>query len=185
MSRQQRNIGDSNGIGGALLAAKAAMSLPFADQIGIIAKVLAAMACGGIIGMERELARRPAGFRTHMLIAAACALMVSSGPALIQTYTAVAASESMSFDPFRILEAVVTGIAFLGAGTIIHRKSENAVEGLTTAGSLLLSGTIGVVLALELWVVGVAMTLLAVVTLQVFGRLERWAAKRFGHRGED
>src|SRR5690606_21212661 len=150
----------------------------------IVGKVLAAMACGGIIGMERELAQRPAGFRTHMIISAACALLVGAGPAMVQMSIDAGHGDRMEFDPYRILGAVVTGISFLGAGTIMRRRSENTVEGLTTAGSLLLAGAIGVVVALELWVVAIAMTVISLLVLRVFNMVERWIAGRFSDQEE-
>lgn len=122
-----------------------------------------ALACalGAIIGVEREVSNKPAGLRTHVLAAAAVALFVIVGQHLAAT-----ANENLQPDPVRILEAIATGISFLGAGTIIFRKSEGVVEGLTTATSLLLCAAIAMTAALELYVLAIGVTLFALVVLR-------------------
>ncbi|HEY2921955.1 MAG TPA: MgtC/SapB family protein, partial [Candidatus Binatia bacterium] len=89
-------------------------------QLTIIGEVALAILLGGIIGIEREVANKPAGFRTHMLVAGAAALLVGLGDALIRRFGASVDSELISSDPIRIVGAVITGISFLGAGTIFR-----------------------------------------------------------------
>jgi putative Mg2+ transporter-C (MgtC) family protein len=113
-------------------------------QLEILGEMLLAMILGGAIGFERETANKPAGLRTHMLVAGSAALITGLGRAMVSL---LGVDESLiQADPIRIIEAVVTGISFLGAGTILHHRGENKIEGLTTAASLLFVGALGIAL---------------------------------------
>src|SRR5687767_7867318 len=101
-------------------------------QLEVLAEVALAMLLGGLIGFERELAERPAGLRTHMMVAGAATLLVALGDVFLLRVTEGSARE-LHADPIRIVEAVVTGVSFLGAGAIFRRGGESPVEGLTTA----------------------------------------------------
>ena len=102
-------------------------------------RMAAAVVLGGIIGFERELAARPAGLRTHMMIAlAACLLTLITFEMLAMPRLADAASKS---DPLRLVEAVTAGIAFLAAGTIFTSKGR--VTGLTTGAGMWMAGAVG------------------------------------------
>jgi putative Mg2+ transporter-C (MgtC) family protein len=145
--------------------------MDFADvqwqaQLQIVGTVVLAAILGGIVGMEREMADRPAGLRTHAILAAAACLLVSLPDALLEYYAAEAASDILRADPIRIVEAVVTGTAFLGAGTIFRDRDKGAVEGLTTAASLLLVGAIGISVALNQLVTAVLVTVLTLLLLR-------------------
>ena len=132
----------------------------------ILAEVALAMLLGGLIGVEREMADKPAGFRTHMLVAGAAALLVGLGDALILRFH-VSTNEGMRSDPIRIVEAIITGIAFLGAGTIFRRTDKKEhVEGLTTAASILMSSALGIAVALRQFVVAIGVTFLALIVLR-------------------
>jgi putative Mg2+ transporter-C (MgtC) family protein len=76
-------------------------------------------------------------------------------------------------DPIRIIEAVVTGISFLGAGTILHHRGENKIEGLTTAASLLFVGALGISVALSQFILAVTATIITLITLRVLLLTER------------
>ena len=116
--------------------------MDWASQLPIIGEVALAMVLGGAIGVEREFADKPAGFRTHMLVAGAAALLVGLSAALVAEYAAHPNSDLLRFDPVRVVEAIVTGVSFLGAGTIFRRSETNHVEGLTTAASILLAAAV-------------------------------------------
>jgi putative Mg2+ transporter-C (MgtC) family protein len=139
------------------------------------------MVLGGVVGLDRELANRSAGLRTHMLVAGAAAVFVTLGEILLRGYDRGIEPDILRSDPLRIIGAVITGVSFLGAGTIIKKTSgdhNDGVEGLTTAASLLMSAAIGMTIALrQLWLaIGVAgMTL---VTLRLVRWLEEWAGWR-------
>lgn len=138
-------------------------------QLQTVGAVVIAAILGGFVGMERELADRPAGLRTHAILAAAACVLVSLPDALLEYYSAEMAPEILRADPIRVVEAVVTGTAFLGAGTIF-RDRDRGVEGLTTAASLLLVGAIGISVALKQMLTAVLVTLLTLLVL----RAARW-----------
>jgi putative Mg2+ transporter-C (MgtC) family protein len=99
--------------------------------VEIVLRLLAAVVCGGIVGWEREAKGRPAGLRTHMMVALGAgsftlAALDMAGPGA---------------DPVRILQGVVTGIGFLGAGSIMQSRGE--VQGMTTAAGIWVVGAIG------------------------------------------
>jgi putative Mg2+ transporter-C (MgtC) family protein len=136
----------------------------FIIQLQILAEMVLAMILGGIIGFERERADKPAGLRTHMLVAGSAALLTGFGRVLIPQ---IGIDETfIQADPIRIIEAVITGITFLGAGTIIRNRSENQIEGLTTAASLLLVGAVGIGAALNQFLLAIGATLIILLTLR-------------------
>jgi len=142
-------------------------------QLFIILEVIVAMVLGGVIGYDRQLADKPAGFRTHMLVAGAAALFVGLGNLAVAKFHAAFADTTVRSDPIRLFEAIITGVSFLGAGTIIRRSVGNRVEGITTAASLLFTAAIGATIGLAEWFLGVVLTLI------VFGILH--LARRFKH----
>lgn len=150
-------------------------------ELQILLNVLIATALGAIIGIEREWADKPAGLRTQMFVAGAAALLASLGFAVFAEVTTQKNRGYVNADPIRVIEAIVTGVSFLGAGTIFRRGLErNQVEGLTTAASLLFTAGIGIATALERYVLasGVAFTGLAIL------RGMSWIERRIGsHKG--
>lgn len=143
-------------------------------HLEVLWKVALALLLGGIVGAEREMAAKPAGLRTHMLVCAAAALLVGLSEILVSQLSEDVPAAFVRTDPIRVLEAVITGVSFLGAGTIIRQRDEGVVSGLTTAASLLLTAAIGVAVALHAVLLAIGVTLLAFVTLH----LVRWFEKR-------
>ena len=128
--------------------------------VPVIIKLLLAVLLGGIIGVERSYKNRPAGFRTHILVTLGATVASMSG-----IYLYVRAS--LPADVSRIGAAVVSGLGFLGAGTIIVTKNYT-VKGLTTAAGLWTSGIIGLALGAGFYegaVIATALVLLAETTL--------------------
>src|ERR671918_1220901 len=123
--------------------------LDWIEQIWLIGEVALAALLGGLIGFEREIADRPAGLRTHMLVASAAALFVGLTDSFLGVYTGLGYSEFMSIDPIRVTQAIVTGVAFLGAGTIFRGGRDNYIQELTTAASILLVSGIGMAVSLN------------------------------------
>jgi putative Mg2+ transporter-C (MgtC) family protein len=148
------------------------VDLNWQSQLQTVGSVVIAAILGGIVGIERELADRPAGLRTHAILAAAACLLVSLPDALLEYYVTASAPDVLRADPIRIVEAVVTGTAFLGAGTIFRDRDKHAVEGLTTAASLLLVGAIGISVALRQLITAVLVTLLSLLLLRVARRFK-------------
>ncbi len=141
-------------------------------QVQILGHVALAMLLGGLIGLDREWARRPAGLRTHVLVAAGAALFVSLGDILIMQFNSAIRTEILRSDPIRLIEAVITGISFLGAGTIIRDQSKGRVEGLTTAASILVAAGIGVCVAIHQYILAIGVTGLVLLILRGLHNLE-------------
>lgn len=159
----------------------AAFTADWSLQLLLVAEVAFAMLLGGVIGFERELANKPAGFRTHMLVAGASALLVGMGETLVAKFAEDAGHELIQADPFRIIGAVVSGVSFLGAGTIF-RGGRQHVEGLTTAASLLISASLGVAVGSRQWITAIGVTLLTLAVLRALVFVEA-AISRHEKRG--
>lgn len=127
---------------------------------------------GAIVGLEREVADKPAGLRTHMFVCAAAAMLMLLSNVVLDEFQADKAPESLRSDPIRIIQAIVVGISFLGAGTIIH-QGKDRVEGLTTAASILLTAGVGIAVAVGQFVFAGGTAIMAVVVLLIFGWAER------------
>jgi len=125
-----------------------------------------------LLGWERELARKPAGLRTHILVGAGSALLILLGDTVMDRFTAEQGTSLIQSDPIRVLQAVVVGISFLGAGTIVHQRGAG-VEGLTTAASVLLTAAIGMAVALGRAPLATMITIGAVCVIHGLGLLER------------
>lgn len=140
-------------------------------QVDLTIRLVVALLVGAVIGLERELQRMPAGFRTHAL--------VSLGSAIFTVISAYAFTGPGS-DPTRIAAQIVSGVGFLGGGAILHYGG--TVRGLTTAASLWAVAGVGMAAGAGLYVVAVVGGLLVIVALEVFQRLERAAKRRFDRR---
>jgi putative Mg2+ transporter-C (MgtC) family protein len=147
------------------------------SQIQILIEVALAMLLGAIIGFEREIAAKPAGLRTHMMVAGAAALLVALGDTMTHRFATQFADNVIQSDPVRIVEAII-------AGTIIRTRGKGGVEGLTTAASLLLVAAIGVSVALAQYIVAVGVTVMALVVLNGLWWVDGWA-KRLRQRRDD
>ena len=129
----------------------------------IIINLLLAFVFGGIIGYLREIEGKTAGLRTHILVCVGSTLLMQVSVNVL-TLSALA-------DPGRIAAGVVTGIGFLGAGTIL--RGGNGVKGLTTAASIWITSAIGLALGSNLYLGAFAATLVTAFTLQVLGYMEK------------
>jgi len=144
-------------------------------ELTVLAEVALAALLGGLVGFERERADKPAGLRTHMLVAAAAALLVGLADSMVGT---LGQASRVQADPIRVLEAIITGVAFLGAGTIIQRRRARSVEGLTTAASMLLVASVGAAVALNRLVLALGVTVLTLLVLRgVEATQRRWSGK--------
>ncbi len=148
-------------------------------QLQVLGTTAYAMLLGGAIGFERELKDRPAGFRTHMLVAGAAALLVGLVDLLAHRYSTEGYRELVRIDPIRLIEAMVAAVGFLGAGTIFRdRTRSGAVSGITTAASLLMVAVIGIGAGVHSHVLAIGATLLTLAVLLLLGWIERRAAAR-------
>ena len=132
----------------------------------------AALVMGGVLGWERQIKGQSAGLRTHMLVS-----LGAAGFALIgMEISANVAPGAQASDLSRVIQAVATGIGFLGAGAII--QSGGKVKGLTTAANIWLVSAIGVGCGSGYWAIALLMTLMGLVTLTLLRWLEPVAAKK-------
>lgn len=146
------------------------------DQLDVLVAMATAMALGGAIGLERELHNRPAGFRTHMLVAGAAALLLGIGQLSLDIVAAGNGNIRMQSDHLRLLEAVIAGVSFIGAGTIFAHRRGHPVSGITTAATLLMVAVIGAAAGLRLYLLAAAATTLTLVVLILL----RWIEKHLG-----
>ena len=147
-------------------------------ELEILLKVLVAVALGGLIGIEREIAKKPAGIRTHMFVAAAATLVIAVSQAVIQAFSESLGSQLVNADPARVVEAVIVGISFIGAGTVIKSSRSHHVYFLTTAASILFAAGIGMTVAVEYYKLATALTVMVVALNMVVGGIEAHYWKR-------
>jgi putative Mg2+ transporter-C (MgtC) family protein len=148
--------------------------LPDAEQATrVMLRLLLAAFLGGLLGIEREQKGKAAGVRTHMLVAMGAAMFV-----LVSAQTGMP-----SADLSRVIQGIVAGVGFLGAGAILkghakgHSDDEEQVKGLTTAAGIWLTAAIGVAAGMGREATAVLSTLLALGILAVVPRLVRWMEK--------
>lgn len=126
-------------------------------QIQIFLQLLLAAVLGGLMGLEREYKRREAGLRTYALVSLGSALFTIIG---FEVFSSFISKTGISFDPSRIIAAVVMGIGFIGTGLIIYRQLH--IEGLTTAAGLWLAAAIGGAVGSQLYWSAIFTTFLGV-----------------------
>jgi putative Mg2+ transporter-C (MgtC) family protein len=137
-------------------------------ELNLALRLTVGLVLGAIIGFERELHRQPAGFRTHSL--------VSLGAALFTVVSAFGFSGS-TVDPTRIAAQIVSGIGFIGAGTILQYRGH--IRGLTTAASLWSVAAIGTAAGAGLFVVAITGSILILVILSLLDQVEEVTRRRF------
>ena len=138
--------------------------------LDIMLKLLLAIALGGIIGLEREASQKPAGLRTHILISVSAAMM------MILPQLVAAGKEAAGGETLRVAAAVITGMGFIGAGTII--QSQGTVHGLTTASTLWTVAGLGLVVGGGFYLVALLFALLVIGSLVLFRRVEETHLKK-------
>ena len=141
-------------------------------EYDFILRIFCAALLGGVIGLEREYRAKEAGLRTHFLVALGSALFM-----IVSAYgfEGVMTTAEHRWDVSR---EVVSGIGFIGAGTIIFHKSENVVRGLTTAAGLWVTAAIGLACGGGMYVLSIASTLMVLLGLEAFNFLLRKIDKR-------
>lgn len=145
------------------------------DYVDITLRLVLAVILGGIIGYERELSFHFAGFRTHILVCVGSALIM-----LISMYGFLdfLALENVRIDPARVSAGVVTGIGFLGAGTILRHGY--TVTGLTTAATLWVVAAIGLAIGAGFYYGAIIVTVLVFMSLTLFSRIDTAIIKKKG-----
>lgn len=135
-------------------------------EVRILIEVGISMLLGGILGIEREAADKPAGLRTHIMVSSASTLFIALGLLAVGEFSGRFPNEIIKSDPIRVIQAIITGVSFLGAGTIIRQQSKGAVEGLTTAASVFLASGVGISVGLGKWILAVGTTVMALIILR-------------------
>lgn len=145
-------------------------------QLVIIGQIALAMTLGGLIGFERELANKPAGFRTHTLVAGAACLFMGLSGAAVSYYRPELGGRGVETDLLRVAAAIVTGVGFLGAGTIFRSGGNGGrVGGLTTAATIWMAAAVGTAVALGQLLTAVGATVASLIVLRGMKVLERRA----------
>jgi len=149
------------------------------DYFHIALRLVGSLIIGGLIGLERSYHGRPAGFRTHSLVCLSTALLM-----LVTVYESRwfpnIAPGRISLDPTRMAQGIMTGIGFLGAGTIV--KDGLSVRGLTTAASIWITAAIGILIGIGFQVPALIATILTLGTLSVFRWIEgRMPSQFYAH----
>jgi putative Mg2+ transporter-C (MgtC) family protein len=125
----------------------------------VLIRTITAVLLGGIVGIQREKVGKPAGLRTHMLVCLGTAVVVLA-----------CSGGGMDMDGLsRVIQGIVTGIGFIGAGTILKLTQEREIQGLTTAAGLWMTAAIGVACGLGTLGLAVIATVLTVIVLALQG----------------
>lgn len=144
----------------------------------VLIRLLLAALFGALIGLERERKNWSAGMRTHMMVCVgSCLIMIVSA----YGFADVLGTPHMELDPSRIAAQVISGIGFIGAGTILFLK-EGTIRGLTTASGLWTVAAIGLATGGGLYFAAIATTVIALIILWALQPLERMYAKKFKHK---
>lgn len=138
--------------------------------LAIFGRLILAIILGGLIGFEREVKKRSAGLRTHILVSLGSCLIMLTSMYVFDIY-----KDITTLDPARIAAGIITGIGFLGAGAII--RSGEAVRGLTTAASLWLVAAIGMGIGCGFYLASLVTAVLAIAILFFLGQLEKGISK--------
>jgi putative Mg2+ transporter-C (MgtC) family protein len=138
-----------------------------AELVRVTTRLLVAMLVGAVVGIQREHAGKPAGLRTHMLVAMAGATVV-----LVPLEVGMSGS-----DVSRVIQGLLTGIGFIGAGAILKWNGEHEVQGLTTAAGIWMTAAIGVAAGLGRLGTAVLAAIMTWVVLSIFYQLEARRAR--------
>jgi putative Mg2+ transporter-C (MgtC) family protein len=136
-----------------------------------ILPLLVSMGLGTLLGWERQVDRKPAGLRTHTLVCLGSTLFILTGRHAAETLGGAA-------DPTRVLHGIVTGVGFLGAGAILRQNG--SIMGLTTAASIWIVAAIGAAAGVEAYTLAGVATVLALIVLRLYTRIDRWLSRETG-----
>lgn len=140
------------------------------NEVSVIVRIFLAMLLGGLIGSEREKSKRPAGFRTHILVCVGSCMTALIGLFVWEELGNVT-------DPVRISAQVISGIGFLGVGTILVKEHDH-ITGLTTAAGLWTTATIGIACGFGFYSVALVGTIVVAVTSAILFKLETGSRRR-------
>lgn len=137
------------------------------QQFFVLFKIFVAALLSGVVGFEREWQEKPAGLRTHMIVGSATCLLISLGSLLIMDYSEESRiMAALRTDPLRVIEAIVVGVSFIGAGTILKSEKEEKIKYLTTSAALLFAAGIGIAVGLGLYILAVGVSVIGLLINQ-------------------
>lgn len=140
----------------------------YINELHLVARLMLAVLLGGLIGFEREQSHSAAGLRTHIMVClGSCLLMLLS----IYGFAEFVEEMNVRMDPARLAAAVITGIGFLGAGTILH--TGRAITGLTTAASIWVVSAIGLAVGAGFYLAAAVSTVMVIFTLWLLSKMEQ------------
>lgn len=142
----------------------------YAQQLWGLLDVFIACVLSGAVGYEREAHHKPAGFRTQMIVGGASALLVILADVSVARYETLH-KDVLDVDPIRIIQAIIIGISFIGAGTIAKQKGKD-IAYLTTAATILFSAGIGIGVGLRQYILCVGVTIIVLLINHTFRRFE-------------
>lgn len=147
-------------------------------RLDLLGRLVLASILGGLIGLEREISGKPAGLRTNLLICVGAALLMELSMGMAQTANAANQAAGVAFrsDPGRIAAQIVSGVGFIGAGTILQARGN--IVGLTSAATIWVVAAIGMAVGARAYVEAAGTTFLVVVSLVVLGRMENLLKNR-------
>ena len=146
------------------------------DWIDVAMRLGGAVLAGAILGINRDLRHKPAGLRTHSLVSLGSAVVV----------VVVASLPGASADAVaRVVQGLVTGVGFIGAGVILHHDAENRVVGLTTAASIWVAAALGTACGAGFWTIVVLALVLTLAVLTLGGPIERAWQRLLGTDKDD
>jgi putative Mg2+ transporter-C (MgtC) family protein len=146
------------------------------DWIDIAMRLGGAVLAGAILGINRDLHHKPAGLRTHSLVSLGSAVVV----------VAVASLPGASADAVaRVIQGLVTGVGFIGAGVILHHDAENRVVGLTTAASIWVAAALGTACGAGFWIIAVLALAFTLAVLTLGGPIESAWGRLLGTSKDD
>jgi putative Mg2+ transporter-C (MgtC) family protein len=140
-------------------------------QLWLLLDVFIACLLSGAIGYEREIRDKPAGLRTHMIVGGASALLVGLANVSVSVNLSKY-QEVLDVDPIRIIQAIIIGISFIGAGTILKGRGDKNISYLTTSATILFSSSLGICVALQQYILAVGVTIMVVLINNVFRNLK-------------
>ena len=141
----------------------------------ILGKMLLALVLGGIIGLERELKHKPVGVKTCAIIAVTTCVLTIVSIQAAEHYAQV--SDNIRTDPMRLAAQVISGIGFLGAGVILHKKND-AISGLTTAAIIWAAAAIGVATGAGFIFDAIIATLMILIAIRISPIVQRYVRRK-------
>jgi putative Mg2+ transporter-C (MgtC) family protein len=151
------------------------------NELDIVLRIILATVLSSIVGIEREYHHKPAGLRTNVMVGLGACLFT-----LVSIRAADMFPELKTVDPTRIAAQIVTGIGFLGAGTILFEKDRSSVIGLTTAATLWVVAAVGTAIGMGLYVEAFTGTFMVFFTFLVLSKVVGEVRRRTaGHKPHD